>query len=318
MRTYTNGFVVSLALSDILTGVTLMIQYTVELHYQSRIAINILYALVLFCGVWNICAVTFDRYLAVVRPFSYRTTIPKFFKISLPLIWALSLMIACLPAFAWRGNINLLINKVYIFFTFFLCGILPFTIIIYANLRIYLSVRKCVKKERELSISTDTPRQDARDSKRRIKKISTEAKVAKVFAIAASMLILSWFPVFIYSGAFVFNNPGIIPKEISDISPFTIALGSLVNPVLYSFMKPDFRHAIEKILKRRGNSALRLHRSSFLPSFVGSELSNGYCLEKNNNKNLVPRRSWPSICNNNTTCLAESQNKNLLSVESAI
>ncbi|XP_031556985.1 probable G-protein coupled receptor No9 [Actinia tenebrosa] len=320
MRTYTNGFVVSLALSDILTGVTLIIQYTIELHYQSRIAINILYALVLFCGVWNICAVTYDRYLAVVRPFSYRTVIPKFFKISLPLIWTLSLTIASLPAFAWKGNINLLINKVYIFFTFFFCAVLPFTIIIYANLRIFMTVRKCVKKERELSISTEAPRQDVKDSKHRAKKISTEAKVAKVFAIAASMLILSWFPVFIHSGAFVFNNPGIVPKEILNISPFTIALGSLVNPILYSFMKPDFRHAIEKILRRRGGNDIRFHRSSFLPSFVGSE-SNAFFSEKNNNKNKnnsIPRRSWASICNNDTTCRLESQSKNLLSVESAI
>ena len=142
MRSYTNGFVVSLAIADILTGITLIIQYNAELQHQSRVAINILYALVLFCGVWNICAVTFDRYLAVVRPFSYRTIIPKFFKISLPLIWSFSVLTASLPALAWKGDIRATANKVYIFFTFIFCAVLPLAIIMYANLRIFLTAMR--------------------------------------------------------------------------------------------------------------------------------------------------------------------------------
>jgi hypothetical protein len=181
-----------------------------------------------------------------------------------------------------------------------------------------MTVRRCVKKERELSISTEIPRQDMKDSKRRAKKISTEAKVAKVFAIAALMFILSWFPIFIYSGSFVFNKPGIVPKEMLDISPFTIAIGSLVNPILYSFMKPDFRHALDKLLRRRCSAQTRFHRSSFLPSFGGSE-TNGYFSEKNNNqKSSIPRQSWTGICANGTSCQLQSQRKNLLSIESAI
>ncbi|KXJ16874.1 rhodopsin, GQ-coupled [Exaiptasia diaphana] len=320
MRSYTNGFVVSLAISDILTGITLIIHYNAELQHQSRVAINILYALVLFCGVWNICAVTFDRYLAVVKPFSYRTIIPKFFRVSLPLIWGFSVVTAVLPALAWEGNIKTTANKVYIFFTFFFCAVLPLTIIMYANLRIFLSVRRCVQKERELSISTETPRKELKESRRRCKKVSTEAKVAKVFAIAALMLILSWFPIFIYSGAFVFNKPEFVPKVISDISPFTIALGSLVNPILYSFMKPDFRHALERIVRRRGlgRNGFRSHRcSSFAPSLY-SEGTECFSEKNNNQRSSTERQSWTTNYSNISANQNDSCTGNLISLESAV
>ncbi|KAK3707193.1 hypothetical protein QZH41_007171 [Actinostola sp. cb2023] len=320
MRSYTNGFVVSLAVADILTGITLIIHYNAQLQYQSRVAINIIYALVLFCGVWNICAVTFDRYLAVVRPFSYRTIIPKFFKISLSLIWTFSLMTAILPALAWKGNIQATANKVYIFFTFFFCAVLPFAIIMYANLRIFLTVRRCVKKERELSISTEIPRNELKESRRRCKKMSTEAKIAKVFAIAAIMLILSWFPIFIYTGAFVFDKPEFVPRFISDISPFTIAFGSLVNPILYSFMKPDFRHALVKIMRRGSLSRdeFRSYRcSSFAPSIYSD--ANGFLEEKNNNqRSSLQRQSWTAIYSNGSANHKDPGVGTLLSVESAV
>lgn len=320
MRSYTNGFVVSLAIADILTGITLIIHYNAELQYQSRVAINILYALVLFCGVWNICAVTFDRYLAVVKPFSYRTIIPKFFKISLSVIWTFSVLTAILPALAWNGNIKSTANKVYIFFSFIFCAVLPLAIIMYANLRIFLTVRRCVQKERELSISTEVPRNELKESRRRCKKVSTEAKIAKVFAIAALMLVLSWFPIFIYTGAFVFNKPEFVPKVISDISPFTIAFGSLVNPILYSFMKPDFRHALEKLIRRRSLSReeFRSHRSSFAPSIYSD--GNGFISEKNNNnqRTSLERQSWTTNCTNISGNHNDPCKSHLISIESAV
>lgn len=87
MRNYTNGFVVSLAISDILTGVSMFIQYNAELHVWSRATLNVLYAVVLFVGAANLCAVTYDRYLAILYPFSYTETISKVFKILVPAIW---------------------------------------------------------------------------------------------------------------------------------------------------------------------------------------------------------------------------------------
>ena len=275
MRNYTNGFVVSLALSDIMTGVTLFIQYNTELHHVSRLIVNIIYSFVFICGVANLCAVTYDRYLAVTRPFLYKTSIAKVFKISIPLIWVLSLLIAALPL-AWEGHINmeLLVHKVYIASYLIGFSLIPYVFILSANFCIFRLVRRCVKKERQLSISTYNSKGDSKNS-RIARKMSSEAKIARVFALAAFMFVLSWFPTIFYTAAVALDKRESVPPAIYEMSPFTIVLGSAVNPVLYSFMKPDFRRALQKFfncVETRSRSRSR-RASSMGPSSLGENSS---------------------------------------------
>lgn len=117
MRTYCNGFVVSLAISDIMIGVAMFIQYNLELQNISRDVVNLMYSFVFFCGAFNLCAVTYERYLAVMKPFKYKTIIAKVFKTSAALIWLLSLLLSALPL-TWRTrrdvNSRRLIHNIYI------------------------------------------------------------------------------------------------------------------------------------------------------------------------------------------------------------
>lgn len=263
MRTYTNGFVVSLAISDILTGVSMFIQYNAELHVWSRDALNVLYALVLFVGAANLCAVTYDRYLAILYPFSYTETISKVFKILVPAIWVFSIVIACIPL-TWKGDTQLLNTKIYICLVFIICIALPYILIVYANYKIFRLVRQCVRRERELSISSHNTKAEMRNG---VGKVSSEAKVARVFAIASLMFVLSYFPTLFYTAAATLGHVDVVPGLLMDFSPFCVVFGSLVNPILYSFMKPDFRRALKKILtgQRAYLNARRSQRSS-MPS----------------------------------------------------
>ena len=260
MRNYTNGFVVSLAISDILTGVSMFIQYNAELHVWSRAALNVLYAVVLFVGATNLCAVTYDRYLAILYPFSYTETISKVFKILVPAIWVFSVVVACLPL-TWRGNTQLINTKIYICLVLILCIALPYILIVYANYKIFRLVRQCVRRERQLSISSHNIKTEMKNG---IRKVSSEAKVARVFAIASLMFVLSYFPTLFYTAAEALGHGEVVPRLLIDFSPFCVVFGSLVNPILYSFMKPDFRRALKKILtgQRAHLNARRSQRSS--------------------------------------------------------
>ena len=275
MRNYTNGFVVSLALSDIITGITFFIQYNAHLHHVSRLIVNIIYSFVFICGVANLCAVTFDRYLAVTRPFLYKTSIAKVFKISIPLIWVLSLLIASLPL-AWEGHNNkdLLAHKVYILSCSIGFSIISYVFIISANICIFRIVRRFVQKEKLIRVSVYIGKSDSKGF-RAARKISSEGKVARVFVIVALMFVLSWFPTIFYTAAVALDKGTSVPTVMTQMSPFTIVLGSAVNPVLYSFMKPDFRRALQKFfncVETRSRSTSR-RASSMGPSSLGENSS---------------------------------------------
>lgn len=281
MRNYTNGFVVSLAISDILTGVSFLIQYNAELHEWSRAALNVLYAIVLIVGATNLCAVTYDRYLAVLYPFSYTETISKVFKILVPAIWVFSIAIACIPL-TWEGNTKLLNTKIYICLVLVICIALPYILIVYANYKIFRLVRQCVRRERELSISSHSLKADMKHNG--IRKVSSEAKVARVFAIASLMFGLSYFPSLFYTAAAAFGHLHVVPKLLLDLSPFCVVLGSLVNPILYSFMKPDFRRALKKILSgQRDFMNRRRSQRSSMPS-IGETNSTPFVPNKSKKK----------------------------------
>lgn len=292
MRNYTNGFVVSLAISDIVTGVAFLIQYNAKLHEWSRAALNVLYAIVLFVGASNLSAVTYDRYLAILHPFSYAETITKVFKIVVPIIWIFSVVVACIPL-TWEGNTTILHTRIYIVFFLTICIALPYVLIVYANYKIFRLVRQCVRRERELSISSHASNSKA-DTKKKCtpRKISSEAKVARVFAVASLMFVLSYFPTLFWSAANAVGHKEVVPMLLLDFSPFCVVFGSLVNPILYSFMKPDFRRALKKILrgKRAYLNARRSQRSS-MPS-IGAT----------NTTPIVSRKAKESLVHNGAFC----------------
>lgn len=239
MRTYTNSFVVSLAISDILTGVVIFFQYLVG--FKSPSVLNVAYALVMLGGVTNLCAVTFDRYLAVMKPLQYNLRICSSYRKIIVACWGVSVLVSVLPL-TWGGNVNTILHKIYIFAVLIVGIIAPFGFIFFADFCIFRQVRKCIEQEKKLVLLNDNVRK-----KQEKKRISSEAKVAKVFTLVALMFALSWFPVIYFTAAAACGRTDTVPVVITTISPFTLTLGSLINPVLYSFMKPDFRRAVRVI-----------------------------------------------------------------------
>lgn len=237
LRTCTNTFVVSLAVSDILVGVALFIQYT--LNVSAPIILNVMYSTALLCSVANLGTVSLDRYIAVVKPFNYCNTVPRYFAKIILTTWITALLTALLPI-AWSGNTALTVHKVYQFCVLVFAILLPYVLIFISYWRIYRQVRKCVRRERRLTKTVVVAYHQ--------KKLSTEAKIAKVFAVVCLTFVLAWLPIIWATAVVALGRLDLIPKEFTYIAPFTLAFGSIINPVLYAFMKPDIRNALLKVL----------------------------------------------------------------------
>jgi hypothetical protein len=204
------------------------------------VVLNIIYATSLLSSVANLSAVTFDRYLAVMRPLTYTATISKCFIKILAAVWGVGLICALLPL-TWYKSSNMVFLQVYQFFVLVFGIVIPFILIFVGYLRISRQVRNCVKRELTRSIVDKTEYV-------KCKNVSSEAKLARVFIAIAVMFVLSWLPVIHVTVVMAIGKPKLMVKALNKCSPFSLALGSLVNPMLYSFMKPDFKRVLRKIL----------------------------------------------------------------------
>ena len=253
LRTYTNCFVVSLAASDFITGITHFCIYLLQL--KMRIFFNITYALSCFGGITTLCGVTWDRYVAVMNPLKYHDLVPTYFKAVIVTSWSITVVVACIPL-TWVLNsagsgIHLLIHKIYQFATVGLGIILPYIIIMWAQFRIYQKAKKCLHNDLKQESFCNRQR-------KKLRRLFLEAKVARVFIIAASMFFISWFPMTFYTLAFAMGQPQIVPRVLMyDIAPAFISLRSLINPMIYSFMKLDFTDALKRLLKMQRHRITR-------------------------------------------------------------
>lgn len=251
LRTYTNGFVVSLAVSDILTGALLLPLYIAKPDFPGT---GYFVSAILLTGVANVCAVTLDRYLAIKRPFIYYNVMQKHFWKLIVCSWALPIVISVIH-FSF-GSEATLAERVYKFLLAGIGVIVPYIFVFVAYYQIFQQARIIVNRiRRESSLGW---RREDKSGKKTTRKndVTSETKVAKMFSVIAVSFILSWMPV-IYltsvtavAGLDTKLDALLAPLWLQQCSLFTIALGSMVNPVIYSFFKPDFRRILKRLLRK--------------------------------------------------------------------
>ena len=238
LRTYTNWLTLSLAVSDILTGGVLL---PVVLIKPTSVVGKYLTSMILLWGVANMCAVTYDRYVAVMKPLQYPYLIPKLFKRVIVALWLVPAIYSLLPLF-WGTDRTKTVNLVYMVFLEFLGVVVPYIFITVAYIRIFKEVRRSLALRKNLECATKQINERRR--------ISSDAQVAKVFCIVSVAYLLSWMPILYMTTADIFNGWNIVPDILQTVSFFTVAVGSLVNPLVYAFLKPDFKVVIRNFCRK--------------------------------------------------------------------
>lgn len=251
LRSYTNGFVVSLAVSDILTGALLLPLYITAPAFPGT---GYVVCAILLTGVANVCAVTLDRYLAILKPFTYYAIMTRHYIKFLVGSWILPIVISIIPLI-WHPEHGLS-HTVYMFLLQGLGVILPYMFVCIAYYHIFNRARIIVRRLRRESSLSGCSHENKYKGRKNSKDMVSEAKVAKMFALIAISFLLSWMPVlYLTSVMSAVGDDGLVeklsPVWLIDFSLFTVALGSMVNPVIYSFFKPDFRNVIKRMLRRR-------------------------------------------------------------------
>ena len=252
LRTITNTFIVSLAISDLMVATVFLPTYLAGLAISPYII-----AYILFAYLFNFCGITWDRYQAVLKPLSYRSNVTRtvVYKI-LALVWTIPFLLAIIPIFwEYRLGIKLFAERIYQGFLVtivIICSVL----ICWAYSKIFRATRRQVKWMIEMSqtnariVNNSQPIRLPRQlSKRLSVNISTEVKAAKVFALVGLTFAVCWLPLIIINVFFAIGYPDLLPIAFLDVSLYSLVGNALADPLIYSFYKSDYRRAIKRFFR---------------------------------------------------------------------
>lgn len=289
LRTITNYFIISLAVSDLLIAALSMpfrIHHTLNsLCWDLGITVCEFWIFVdLLCScasITNLSLISIDRFLALTFPLSYRSLMTKRRGIgAIALVWGYSGLIASLSFMNWSENAGTIANsecmksdKYYYTFAITAGFFLPLTILVINYSLVFKVAFAQAKKLQLLKSSSMEPAEfsdvevspDPRPSvvsigrieRRKRKSILRELKATKTLAIVIGTFIVCWLPFFIIMFVVQFCTmclPNIHPtgrQFIAIVFAYVLPLlNSAVNPIIYSSFNSDFRSAFKDIFLR--------------------------------------------------------------------
>ena len=259
-QSYMNIFLVNLAVADIMMAVLVVPGYaafcnSTSCRYPMSKYCWLMAGLkdIAFAGtVLNLAAISFDRFLAVLRPLRYQIYMTKRSVCCILVgVWGLSSIIALIRN-AWlhtkseeeAKNIDKIYNSILIF-TF---ALLPILVILGVNLRIIQAIRRQdrrVGQERNSVRGTTTVEREARLEMTKAKK-GTISCVLIVF-----VFLFSWLPLAFVNFSFVFGRADLVSDVLVKIAWLCLLVQSSSNPFIYSFYRSDFRQAGLALIFRR-------------------------------------------------------------------
>ena len=257
LHTISNCFIASLAVADIIVGLVLSPIWATrsamniwEDKEPLTIASECLAAHTVVATSLNLCAVSIDRYLAVVKVFRYDTSLSeRRCRIIICSIW-LAACLALLPRALIQDRLDL--QKFWIVgctITFFI----PLCVIAYCYVRIFEVARSQAEKIQVVSVSSETGRKAAMNS---IK----ERKIALTISIIIGLFITLWSPSFVLSSIQTFFADDCLKIKLKQRWFWTALVAfsnSAVNPWVYALRGEEYRSTFRKLLKR-GDTNLHL------------------------------------------------------------
>ena len=192
-----------------------------------------------------------NRYIRVVKPALYNRLFPskRIARVYCALVWIASMLLATPPlygfgkmtynplfaicSFAWKAE--------HILYIILVVGVVingTTVLIFYCYYKIYKTLKESTQNLNAHSIEdgaalSESPRTD-------IKLLKTSFTIVCIF-------LMIWGPVTV---VVIVESAGIfIPREISMPVIFLVFIGSLVNPIIYGIMNPQFQAAFKRALR---------------------------------------------------------------------
>ena len=243
-----NYFIASLAFADFMVGLVLNPIWAVksamniwENQAPVTLAAECLSIHTIAATTLSLCAVSIDRYLAVVSVFRYKLVLTEHrCKITICLIWLCACLVP-IPRVFLQDPLELpklwITGSLLIFF-------IPLSIIAFCYFHIFKAARSQAKKIGVASTQNEAERK-ASVSRRK------ERKAALTIAIIIGLFIIFWSPTMILSSVQMFIGDDCLRIKLIRWWFWTTLLAfanSAINPWVYAMRAGEFRSALWKLL----------------------------------------------------------------------
>ena len=289
LRTSMNTLIASLAFSDMLVGFP-----TVPLYVGFYIRDDVLRAYKYMCmfrfasvvtsmsgSIISLTCVSLDRYIAVIHPLHYPTIMTRQrVRRILFGIWTYAFAASILPSIGvnvWQEGMPCefftALPKLY---TIFVVPVVLATCLL-LSVSMYIAVFRVAKQHRQRMKKRNMNRAFKSDIAGR--NIEREARTAKMMAFVLLLFLVFWFP-FLVTSLLKYLPFARDALETAKRFGVTFAMtNSVINPIIYCWLKKDFRIAFQKLLccitvkRNRGKPTMQSISASNRRSFSASSVS---------------------------------------------
>lgn len=254
LRTKTNYCLVSLAVSDFMSGcvsLPLVLVCSTTISYYVCISMDLFHRFQSISTILHLLVATCERYFKIKRPFKYNILVTKQrVVILLAGVWIFSLS-ASLIQLTWiiQNLEKEMVDRLdvgYAAFGLVVLAFVPFFVIACIDGHIFYFIHKEKKMRQALTQGTVLKKQE------RLKRKQNDSKALIIYAVMTVTFVLGWFPYFIMS--LLQDLDYFVHSTVQIILLFLKLSTALINPLLYTFFKTDFRKALQAMLEKDNRS----------------------------------------------------------------
>ena len=254
LRTTTNWFVLSLAVADFGVGAVwyprlsfCSIRDETCVNEAVKIAYSIGYSFVV-SSVTNLCALTLDRYLAIVHPLRYATFMTRRrVALLVSAAWSVAifgLISSLVMLFALAGESQKMLDK-----SIWLCvtviAMLACVFLLFATVRIFLVVRRIARQNSALVAQLNFNHQ----LQHGVAFKARETASAKMIGIVVTVFLVCYLLYTVYSTLHLVGPP--LPPTGREVLILLQLLNSAVNPVAYALHKRGIKRELKRLFRRQ-------------------------------------------------------------------
>lgn len=249
---YTNHFLLSLSFADLAISFSLQPANYFCFHIKElcqRVCLDFFQWAFLYASVFNLCVVTLDRYVAIVKPLIYGPFMTKTrVMILICMAWIIPFVSSFIPLTFLH---NVIAMKYYAYYMVIAFEILPMLMLVSTTVHMIIIAKK-VARETASVINQLRHNHPGTDGD---KTAPTRRKHTGLFFVVSIVVFFffCYLLTLVISFCFIFQVCR-VPRSLHPVKIMLLIANSAFNPFAYGFLKNDVKEEVKRFLRLRAGA----------------------------------------------------------------